>query len=203
MALRWPAIDAVVIGASAGGLEALMTLLAGLPANFPAAVLIVLHRPPVPVPGSSPATILARRCALPVDEAWDHQPIEPGRVLVAPADYHLLVDPGPVTALSCDEPVLWSRPAIDPLFESASHVWHERVLAIVLTGASADGTAGATRVRAAGGELWVQDPAEAVASTMPSSALRTAGADRVLRLQQMSETLGAGLAAARAPGDPA
>ena len=187
---RWPDVDAVVIGASAGGVEALIAIATALPAGFHAAVLIVLHRAArADDEGMSAAALLAHHCALPVEDAWDHEPIAPGSVRLAPAGYHLLVDAGPVTVLSVDEPVLWSRPAIDPLFESAAETYGPRLLAVLLTGASADGAAGALAVRRAGGELWVQDPADAAVATMPQSALQAAGADRVLPLAQICAAL--------------
>lgn len=184
---RWPDVDAIVIGTSAGGVNALLSLMPALPAGFPLPVLIVLHRP---ASGSSIAPLLARQCALRVDEAWDKQPLRAGDVLLAPPDYHMLVAPGPQIALSVDEPVSWSRPAIDPLFESAVEVFGERVLGLILTGASADGAAGARSLREAGGELWVQTPDEAMAPTMPQSALDLAGADRVLNLDEIGSMLG-------------
>lgn len=201
MARAWPDVDAVVLGASAGGVDALLTLLSALPA-LPAPSratpardpvwLLVLHRGSRLRHEPSLAALLGRACRRPVAEAEDRQPLQPGQVLLAPADYHLLVDaatPRPVAALSVDEPVLWSRPAIDALFESAAPVFGPRLLAIVLTGASADGSAGARAVRAAGGEVWVQDPAQAAVPTMPQAVLDHAGADRVLTLRQMQDLL--------------
>ncbi|HSW16574.1 MAG TPA: chemotaxis protein CheB, partial [Ramlibacter sp.] len=141
--------DAVVIGASAGGVHALLTLLGCLPAGFEPAVLAVLH-----VPASQPsgvAELMAGVCALPVREALDKQPIAGGVVVFAPADYHLLVEPGRTLALSVDAPVHYSRPAIDPLFESAAEVFGERLLALVLTGANGDGAEGLLAVRRCGG----------------------------------------------------
>jgi two-component system, chemotaxis family, protein-glutamate methylesterase/glutaminase len=179
-----PDVDAVVIGASAGGLQALMTLLPALPPDGPP-VLIVLHRGPQPEDGPSMADLLSRHCRCPVTDALDGQPLQSGLVLLAPADYHLLVDPGPVAALSVDAPVLWSRPAIDPLFDSASAVFGARLLALVLTGASADGSAGASVVRTRGGQLWVQDPQDAHSDTMPRAALARAGADGMMSLNEM------------------
>jgi two-component system chemotaxis response regulator CheB len=187
--MSWPDVDAVVIGASAGGVEALVAIVAALPAGFAAAVLIVLHRAPRDDDGSTLAALLARHCALPLDDAWDRQPVRAGEVLLAPAGYHLLVDRGPVVSLSVDEPVLWSRPAIDPLFESAADCWGPRLLAILLTGASEDGSAGALAVRRAGGEFWVQDPADAAVAVMPRAALERAGADRILPLAQICAAL--------------
>lgn len=179
--------DAVVMGASAGGVPALQALLAALPARFAPAVLVVLHLPPQRPSGL--AGVLGFGCRLPVQEALDKQPIEGGVVLVAPPDYHLLVEPDRCVALSVDAPVLHSRPAIDPLFESAAAAYGARLLAIVLTGASTDGSAGLGAVRAAGGHAWVQDPAEAMAATMPAAAIAHAGADAVMDLATLAMRL--------------
>lgn len=189
LARHWPQVQAVVVGTSAGGVQALMRLVAALRPGFPAVVLVVLHRPATPAEGASPARLLASRCALPLDDAWHGQPLRPGQVLLAPADHHLLVDPGPVAALSRDAPVLWSRPAIDPLFESAALLWGPRLLALVLTGASSDGSLGALAVRRAGGRVWVQDPRDAAAAAMPQAALNLAGADKVLNMAEICRAL--------------
>jgi two-component system chemotaxis response regulator CheB len=176
--------DAVVMGASAGGVQALQALLGALPADFAPAVLVVLH-----LPQDRPsvvAELLDRCCALPVNEAVDKQPVRGGTVCFAPADYHLLVEPELTLALSVDPPVLHSRPAIDPLFESAAVVYGPRLLALLLTGASEDGSAGVAAVRRAGGQAWVQDPATAQAATMPRAAIALAGADAVLTIEQMA-----------------
>jgi len=182
-----PAPSALLIGASAGGVDALLRLLPVLPAQLPAAVLIVLHR------GAQSndrlAQLLGTRCALPVEDAWDRQPLLAGTVTLAPPDYHLLVDDGPRASLSIDHFVLWSRPAIDPLFESAAAVYGRGALALVLTGGSRDGACGARAVRRAGGRLWVQQPAEAQLATMPQAALDEAGADAVLTLDEMAMRL--------------
>ncbi|KFA22798.1 chemotaxis protein CheB, partial [Xanthomonas vasicola pv. musacearum NCPPB 4384] len=119
----------------------------------------------------------------------DKQPLLAGTVTVAPPDYHLLVETRDSLALSMDAPVLFSRPAIDPLFESAADVFGERLLAILLTGASADGSAGVAAVRAVGGTAWIQRPDDAAASLMPASALAHAGADAVLTLQAICTRL--------------
>lgn len=190
---RGAAPGAVVMGASAGGVEALMGLLAALPSGFAAPVLVVLHRradPAQAVP--SLARVLGRHCPLPVHEALDRQPLHAGHVTVAPADYHLLVDPGPVAALSRDLPVHHCRPAIDPLFESAADLFGPALLALVLTGANDDGARGAAAMRRAGGWLWVQAPASARVPTMPAAALALAGADEILTLDTMARRLHAG-----------
>jgi two-component system chemotaxis response regulator CheB len=179
---------AIVLGASAGGVQALHLLLAALPAHFAPALLIVLHLPPDRPSGLVP--LLAPRCAVPFSEAIDKQPVRPGHVVLAPPDYHLLVEPERTLALSVDEPVLYSRPAIDPLFESAAIAYGDSLLGIVLTGASSDGSEGLAAVRRHGGQAWVQDPASAAATTMPLSALQRAGADRVLSLEQIGQRLG-------------
>lgn len=177
----------LVIGASAGGVSALQQVLRALPGGLAIPVLVVLH-----LPRDRPsriAELLDPDCALQVREAEDKQPLQPGTVTFAPPDYHLLVEDAQSIALSMDAPVLFSRPAIDPLFESAAAVFAERVLAILLTGASSDGSDGVAAVRAAGGQAWLQCPDDAEASLMPASALQRAGADAVLALPQICECL--------------
>ncbi len=158
-------------------------LLEALPANCPAVVMIVLHLPRDRP--SQAAELFAQYCALPVAEAEDKAPLTPSTVWIAPPDYHLMVEDRDTMSLSLDEPVLFSRPAIDPLFESAAAVFADRVLAILLTGASNDGSEGVAAIRAGGGQAWVQHPEEASSPMMPASALAYAGADAVLTLDQM------------------
>ncbi len=179
--------DAIVIGASAGGVAALRAVLGALPADLPVPVLIVLHLPRDRP--SSISEVLGSGCALPVREALDKQPLLPGTVTFAPPDYHLLVEDRDTLALSVDEPVLFSRPAIDPLFESAADTFGERLLAVLLTGASSDGSQGIAAVRARGGAAWIQQPADAQAPFMPASALAHAGADAVLTLDALCQRL--------------
>lgn len=176
-------VDVIVVGASAGGVSAVRALLEALPANCPAVVMIVLHLPRDRP--SQAAELFAQYCALPVAEAEDKAPLTPGTVWIAPPDYHLMVEDRDTMSLSLDEPVLFSRPAIDPLFESAAAVFADRVLAILLTGASNDGSEGVAAIRAGGGQAWVQQPEEASSPMMPASALAYAGADAVLTLDQM------------------
>ncbi len=182
-----PRFELVVIGASAGGVNALLSIVQALPADFPVAMLVVMHVSPERP--SSLAPLLGERCALPVAEALDKQPIEAGTVTLAPPNYHVLVEPDRCISLSLDEPVMFSRPAIDPTFESAAIAYGARLLAVLLTGASRDGTAGAASVRAHGGTLWIEDPETAHASTMPESALRAAGADAVVPLARIGAML--------------
>lgn len=181
--------DAIVIGASAGGVDAVSTLLQALPASFGVAVVIVVHVPPAN--DNLLARVLAPRCALPVREAVDKEPVERGIVYVAPPSYHLLIEPERTFALSLDEPVHFSRPSIDVLFESAAHAYRERLLGIVLTGANADGAEGLRIVRELGGAGWVQQPETAYAQAMPAAALARAGAERVGTVPELAEALGA------------
>ncbi|MEO7057269.1 MAG: chemotaxis protein CheB [Caldimonas sp.] len=179
--------DAVVIGASAGGVEALCTLLPTIAIGTRTSFFIVLH-----LPRDRPsllARIFQDRCALPVREAQDKEPVAAGTVYVAPPDYHLLLDEGPRIALSTDDPVNFSRPAIDVLFESAADLYADRLLAIVLTGGNRDGAAGLAAVAAAGGGLVVQDPSGAQVSVMPESALQRNPGSEVLSLEAIGRLL--------------
>jgi two-component system chemotaxis response regulator CheB len=187
-AARRARIAAVVIGASAGGVEALGFLLGSLPADLRLPVVVVMH-----VLSGKPsrlAELFGSKCRVPVREASDKEPLVPGTIYIACPDYHLLVEPDFTLGLSNEEPVCWSRPSIDVLFESAAEAWGERLLGIVLTGANADGANGLRAVRAAGGLGWVQSPLEASSAVMPSAALKLAGADRVLELAEMAKELG-------------
>lgn len=177
----------LVVGASAGGVAALQQVLGALPSDLPVPVLVVLHLPRDR--SSRIAEVLTPYCTLQLREAEDKQPLQAATVSFAPPDYHLLVEDAHAVALSVDDPVLYSRPAIDPLFESAAAVFGPGVLAILLTGASSDGSEGVAAVRAAGGQAWLQCPEEAEASMMPASALQRAGADAVLPLELMCRRL--------------
>lgn len=180
-------VDAIVIGCSAGGVEALSIVLPAIPKSYRGAVMVVLH-----LPRERPsllADLYAPKCALTVREAEDKEPVAPGTIYFAPADYHLLVDRGPQLALSVDALVNFSRPSIDVLFESAAEVYGRRLLGIILTGASDDGAAGLEAVFRAGGTTCVQDPATAYASLMTDSALRRVRAHHVLGLPELAELL--------------
>ena len=180
-------MDAIVIGTSAGGVEALSVVLPALPAGVRAPVFVVLH-----LPRARPSLlveIFSPRCALVVREAEDKQPVEPGTVYFAPPDYHLLIDEGPTVALSADEAVHFSRPSIDVLFESAADKYGERLLGIILTGASEDGASGLDAVRRAGGCTVVQQPQNAQASLMTEAALKRGPVDFVLPLERIADLL--------------
>jgi two-component system chemotaxis response regulator CheB len=180
-------IDAIVIGASAGGVEALSILLPALPAALGASVFIVLHLPRER--RSLLPEIFAPKCALPVHEAEDKMRAEPGTVYFAPPDYHLLLDQGPQLALSIDELVHFSRPSIDVLFESAADVYAERLLGIILTGANEDGSAGLAAVQRAGGVTIVQEPGSAQVPLMVLSALKRSPPDFLLPLDEIAGLL--------------
>jgi two-component system chemotaxis response regulator CheB len=159
---------AVVMGGSAGALQALSQILPALPADFSLPILIVVHLPPDKK--SVLPEVLGMKCALPVSEAEDKTPILPGRVYVAPPDYHLLVESETELALSNEEPLLFSRPSIDVLFESAADVFGSSLIGVILSGANNDGALGLSIVIAEGGLGIVQDAAASYASAMPDAA---------------------------------
>ncbi|ADG11652.1 chemotaxis protein CheB [Caulobacter segnis] len=159
----------IVIGASAGAVQALLALLPSLPASFPLPMLVVVHVPSdrdnVLVP------LLQAKCRLLVKEAEDKEPILGGVIYFAPSDYHLLVEAEGTLALSTDEQVNYSRPSIDVLFESAADAYGAGVVGVVMTGANHDGAAGLKAVLDAGGVAIIQDRTEAYATAMPDAAL--------------------------------
>lgn len=180
-------LEAIVIGGSAGGLDVISILLAALPSDTHLAVFIVLH-----IPRNRPAglaEIFQHKCGLPVHEALDKEPVQKGNVYIAPPDYHLLIDAGPNLALSQDDPVHFSRPAIDVLFESAADIYKERLLGIILSGASDDGAAGLCAVQQHGGLIIVQEPTSALVSHMPLAALNMSSPDVVATPQAIAAIL--------------
>jgi two-component system chemotaxis response regulator CheB len=179
------AAEAVVIGCSAGGLDALRIVLEALPTDFPATVIIVAHT----APGGDNLlpNLLARICRLPVSEAQEREPALPGQVYVAPPNYHLLIEPNRIFALSVDERVCFVRPSIDVLFQSAADAYGERLIGVILTGANSDGAQGLKAIKAAGGITLVQDPVGAYADTMPKAAIATGAVDKVLQLDDLAK----------------
>jgi two-component system, chemotaxis family, protein-glutamate methylesterase/glutaminase len=175
----------VAIGGSWGGITALRTILADLELPPDTAAAVVLHRQSV---RSELTRVLGRGAALPVVEAEDKDALVPGTVHVAPPDYHLLVERGWLS-LSTDEPVRYSRPSIDVLFESAAGSFPGRLVGVVLTGASDDGTDGARAVRQHGGRVIVQDPATAEQAIMPRSVVDAGAADHVVPLDEVATTI--------------
>jgi two-component system, chemotaxis family, protein-glutamate methylesterase/glutaminase len=178
--------DIIVIGASAGGVEATRQLVHELPADLPAAVFIVLHLGPSS-PGLFPE-ILSRSSALRVAAARDGAPIRPGNIYVAPADHHLLLERGRVRVTHGPKENR-HRPAIDPLFRSAAWHYGPRVVGVVLTGMLDDGTAGLWSVKVCGGVAIVQDPADALFPDMPANAARYVHVDYSLPLDRIAAQL--------------
>lgn len=178
--------DIVVIGTSAGGVEALQQIAKGLPADLPASVLVVIHVPPQS-PGLVPK-ILSRAGPLPAAHGENGEPIRHGRIYVAPAGLHMLLEDGRIRLVAGARENL-HRPAIDPLFRSAALAGGGRVIGIVLTGALDDGTAGLRAVKRCGGVAVVQDPADATYPSMPLSAMRSVRVDHCLALAEIPALL--------------
>lgn len=180
-------VEAVVIGGSAGAVSALLSLLPALPAGFPMPILAVVHI--ARHPGGSLAEVFQPKCRLLVKEAEDKEPLVPGTVYLAPADYHVLVERQRSVSLSNEDPVNCSRPSIDVLFESAADAYGGALLAIVLTGANADGAGGVRMVCEAGGLALVQTPESAEVSTMPEAALAACPQAEAMTLAAISDVL--------------
>lgn len=179
--------QAVAIGASAGGVQALLTLLPALPADFPWPIFIVLHVPADR--GNVLAPLFEAKCRLEVKEAEDKETASPGVVYFAPSNYHLLVESNGDLALSSDEAVNYSRPSIDVLFESAADAYGAGLTGVILTGANEDGAAGLSAVAAAGGIALVEEPAAAYAQAMPQAARNACDAALALPLERIAEHL--------------
>lgn len=172
--------EAIVIGASAGALEALSVILPALPVDFDLPLIIVVHVPPDKK--SILAELFQAKCRIVVREADDKEPINGGTAYFAPPNYHLLVEANRSLSLSSDEAVLFSRPSIDVLFESAADAYGAGLIAIVLTGANQDGAAGLRAVMDGGGTAIVQTPQDAFASAMPEAAIAMCPTAHVLSL---------------------
>jgi len=164
-------VEAVVIGVSAGGIKALGIILPALPRDFPVPVMVVIHLPPSRK--SIVAELFEDKCALQVREAEDKERLVPGVVYFAPPDYHLLVETDRSLSLSSEEPVMFSRPSIDVLFETAADAYGPGLVGIILTGANPDGAQGLKAVAARGGRAVVQTPENAFAPAMPEAALQS------------------------------
>lgn len=180
-------VDAIVIGASAGGIESLGQILPRLPRSLPVPVIIVLH-----LPHERPSLLVgvfSPKCRCDVREALDKEPLTAGTIYFAPPDYHLLVDRGPLLALSTDPEVNFSRPSIDVLFESAADVFRDRLAAVVLSGANNDGAGGLRAVRDAGGVAIVQQPESASVRAMTDAAIAAVTPDFVLSAGEIASLL--------------
>jgi two-component system, chemotaxis family, protein-glutamate methylesterase/glutaminase len=164
------AVDAVVIGASSGGIDVLGTLLPALQRDYPLPVAVVLHVPPDR--RSLLVEVFAYRCAVRLKEVDDKDKVERGVVYFAPPDYHLLFEDRNSFSLSVDDPVNHSRPSIDVLFQSAADVFGARVLGILCSGSNQDGAVGLSAICAAGGVAAVQDVRDATSPEMPAAGLQ-------------------------------
>ncbi|MBG6075218.1 chemotaxis protein CheB [Polaromonas sp. CG_9.11] len=180
-------VKAVVIGASAGGVDALMDILPGLPASFGVPLVVVLHLSESH--HSQLAEIFQRRMFLQVREAADKETLVPGTLYFAPPGYHLLVETDHSLSLSCEAQVHFSRPSIDVLMESAADAYGLHLAGIVLTGANADGAKGLDKIGRQGGLTVVQDPAEARMPVMPEAAIRLRQPDLILDLKSIHRLL--------------
>lgn len=180
-------IEAIVIGGSAGALEAMAAILPALPADFALPIALVLHVPPTKP--SYLAEVLRAKCSFTVKEAEDKEPFAPATLYLAPPNYHLLIEKQRWFSLSVDDPVHFSRPAIDVLFESAADAYGPTLAGLLLSGANEDGARGLARIKQAGGATLVQSPETASVETMPSAALRLARPDHVLPLTEIGPFL--------------
>ena len=180
-------VDVVVIGASAGGIDALLVLLNGLPAQWRLPLVVVIHLPESHE--SRLAEVFRQRLGMPVCEAQDKAHVAPGTLHFAPAGYHLSIERGGVFSLSCEPPVRWSRPSIDVLMASAADAYGTRVAGMVLTGANDDGAEGLLAIHRAGGLTAVQSPEEAQVDTMPLAAIARHTPNYVLSLRALRTLL--------------
>ncbi|MBP1124573.1 MULTISPECIES: chemotaxis protein CheB [Pseudomonas] len=180
-------IEAIVVGASAGGVEALLSIFGELPTGFGLPIIAVLHLPDER--RSQLAEVFARRLRIPVKEARDKELIEAGTLYFAGPGYHLSVEQDRSLSLSQEDRVHHSRPAIDYLFASAADVYGAGLLAILLTGANQDGARGLAHVKQSGGTTVVQDPTEARIAVMPLAALALHTPDHILTMGRIGSLL--------------
>jgi two-component system chemotaxis response regulator CheB len=185
--LDLPAVEAIVIGASAGGVEALLNILSPLREGYALPIIVVLHLPDER--RSQLAEVFARRVSLPVLEARDKTPIEAGTLYFATPGYHLSVERDRSFSLSLEDRVHHSRPAIDYLFESAADAYGPTLAAVLLTGANRDGAHGLAQVKRNGGLTIVQDPDDAQVATMPRAALDFHRPDHILSVRGIGRLL--------------
>jgi two-component system chemotaxis response regulator CheB len=178
---------AIVMGTSAGGMQALTVILGALPATFPLPIIIVQHMNEQA--DGFLAEYLNRLSHLRVKEAEDKEPLKKGTVYLAPAGYHLLVEADLTLGLSVDPRVNYSCPSIDVLFESASDAFEETLIGVVLTGANSDGSKGLKIIKERGGLAIVQDPHTATARAMPDAAIAAMSVDHVVALACLAPLL--------------
>jgi two-component system chemotaxis response regulator CheB len=186
-AVRGRRFEAVVIGGSAGGVDALVNLLPALPAGYRLPVVCILHMPGDRA--SRLAELFDERLPMPVREAADKEEIVPGTVYFAGPGYHLSVERDRTFSLSCEPPVHFARPAIDVLMESSADAYGAGLAGILLTGANHDGADGMAHIRARGGFTVVQDPADAQVATMPEAAIERSHPNLILPLARIHALL--------------
>lgn len=179
--------EAVVIGASSGGMKALLKIFSGLPRDFKMPIVVVQHIKATSENYS--VEVFGNHCRLPVKEAEEKEKIAGGAIYLAPPDYHLLIEPDKTFSLSVDEKVNFARPSIDVLFESAAFAYKSSLVGILLTGANHDGAAGMLKIKNAGGLTISQDPETAECAVMPEAAIKLGAADLVLSLQEIPDLL--------------
>ncbi|HEX6429102.1 MAG TPA: chemotaxis protein CheB [Niastella sp.] len=179
--------DAIVIGASAGGLYAMISILQPLPANYPIPIIVVQHR--AKDERSLLEEVLQQKCQIRIKQADEKEEIQPGTVYFAPPNYHLLVENNGTFSLSYDVPVNYSRPSIDVLFETAADVFKQRLLGIILTGANKDGAEGMKRIRTLGGITIAQDPGTADYPEMPQAAISIRAIQHILTPEEIGSFL--------------
>lgn len=182
-----PPIDAIIVGASAGGVEAMLSLFRHLPPHYRLPIIAALHMQEMR--DSLLADLFQHYVAFEVKEAQDKEAIQGSTLYFACPGYHLSIEQSRQFSLSCEPPLHFSRPAIDYLMESAADAYGEHLAGILLTGANEDGAAGLQKIRQAGGLTIVQDPAEAVADTMPLSAIKLDPGHLVLELGKIQQLL--------------
>ena len=178
---------AIVLGASAGGLYAISAIIEHLPVNYSLPVIVVQHR--IKDQRTLLEEVLQSKAAIKIKQADEKEKIESGCVYIAPPDYHLLVEADGTFSLSYEEPVSYSRPSIDVLFESAAPVYKQALIAVILTGANGDGTAGMRTIKANGGLTIAQNPEEALFRMMPGNAIAAKVIDHVWTVKEIADFL--------------
>lgn len=179
--------EAIVIGASWGGMSAIIRILSDLPEDYPIPVIVILHR--LRNVKSSLIQLVDDKVKINVYEVEEKEHVEPGKVYIAPANYHLLLENDFTFSLCNSAPVKYSRPSIDVFFESAARVYKDKLIGILLTGANSDGAEGLKYIKEKGGIVIVQDPDEAEVNTMPLAAITTVPDCNILTLSEINKLL--------------
>jgi len=177
--------EAIVVGVSSGGLNAMKIMFSLLPKDFSIPIIVVQHTGPRS--GNQWIELLNAKSSLLIKEADEKEKIENGKVYIAPANYHLLIERNKTFSLTVDERINFARPSIDVLFESAAEAYKDKLIGVILTGANNDGAKGIKRIKEYGGLAIVQDPQTADSAYMPSSAIATIKPDYILALEDITE----------------